>query len=136
MQKQHMEKRMFFAAAFLILLVMEVLIAMYVHDSFVRPYIGDVLVVIVLYCFVRIWLPKGIKLLPLWIFMFAAAVEISQLFHLVDLLGLGKIRFFRVLIGSVFDGKDILCYAVGCAVLAAGELACRKRTLKKSNRQK
>ena len=30
---------------FLLLLIIEVLIALYVHDDFIRPYIGDVLVI-------------------------------------------------------------------------------------------
>ena len=42
-------KRIGYAIATVILLLTEVLIALYVHDAFVRPYIGDVLVVIVIY---------------------------------------------------------------------------------------
>ena len=37
-------KRIGYAIATVILLLTEVLIALYVHDAFVRPYIGDVLV--------------------------------------------------------------------------------------------
>ena len=36
--------------------VIEVLIALYVHDNFIRPYVGDVLVVILMYCFVKSFL--------------------------------------------------------------------------------
>ena len=42
-------KRIGYAIATVILLLIEVLIAVYVHDAFVRPYIGDVLVVVVIY---------------------------------------------------------------------------------------
>ena len=35
-------KRIGYAIATVILLLIEVLIALYVHDAFVRPYIGDV----------------------------------------------------------------------------------------------
>lgn len=115
------KKRLFYAIAFFVLLVVEVLIALFVHDSFIRPYIGDVLVVIVLYCFIRIIVPERVRLLPLWIFIFAAGVEVLQLLGLVDRLGLGDNKFFRVLIGSVFDIKDIACYAVGCAILGVYE---------------
>ena len=41
-------KRIGYAIATVILLLIEVLIAIYVHDAFVRPYIGDVLVVVVI----------------------------------------------------------------------------------------
>ena len=53
-----LKKRFFNFILFMIFLVIEVLIALYVHDDFVRPYLGDVLVVVVLYFFVRIWIPE------------------------------------------------------------------------------
>lgn len=106
---------------FLLLLAVEVLIALYVHDDFIRPYIGDVLVVVVIYCFIRIWMPEKCRLLPLYVFFFAAGVEGLQYFNLISALGLEENVFLRVLIGSVFDWKDILCYAAGCAVLEGYE---------------
>ncbi len=109
--------RRFYLAAMVVLTAVEVFIALYVHDRFIRPYVGDVLVVIVLYCFVRIWLPVGWKKLPLYIFLFAAGVEILQYFRLVELLGVEGNTFLRILLGSVFDVKDILCYGVGCGLL-------------------
>ena len=117
-----MRKRIGYGIVTMLLLVIEVLIALFVHDSFIRPYVGDVLVVIVIYFFIRIFIPQHCKLLPLWIFLFAAGVEVLQLFHIVDLLGLGGNPFLRILIGAVFDMKDIVCYAVGCLLLAAYEV--------------
>ncbi len=114
-----MNKRIVYIALTLILLAVEVLIALFVHDSFVRPYIGDVLVVIVLYTFVRIIMPEGVKLLPVYIFIFSVVVEVLQFFDVVRLLGLSDSRFFSVLIGGTFDLKDIVCYGVGCVILMA-----------------
>ena len=73
-------KRLCYVITTLVLLVIEVLIALFVHDNFVRPYIGDVLVVIAIYAFVRIFIPEKCRLLPLWIFVFAVFVEVLQLF--------------------------------------------------------
>lgn len=115
-------KRLGYAAATLILLLIEVLIALYVHDAFVRPYIGDVLVVVVIYTFVRIFIPENCRLLPLCVFIFAALVECLQYFRIVELLGWQESRFLRVLVGSVFDWRDILCYAAGCILLGAYEV--------------
>lgn len=103
--------------AFIIFFITEVLIAVYVHDDFIRPYVGDILVVILLYCFVKIFAPYKAKLMPLYIFIFSAFVEILQYFKLVEMLGLQDNRFARIVIGSVFDWKDILCYGVGCILL-------------------
>ena len=65
------KKRMLNFIMFIALIIIETLIALYVHDKVVRPYIGDVLVVIVLYYFVRIFVPEKGKLLPLYIFIFS-----------------------------------------------------------------
>ncbi|MDE5862850.1 MAG: DUF2809 domain-containing protein [Lachnospiraceae bacterium] len=126
LQNQKKKGRIKYSVTFLMLLMTEVLIALYVHDNFIRPYIGDVLVVIVVYCFVRIWIPDKCRLLPLYVFLFAAGVEMLQYFDLVRVLGLEENVFLRVLIGSVFDWKDILCYAVGCVVLAGYEVLGRR----------
>ena len=113
-------KRIGYAIATVILLLTEVLIALYVHDAFVRPYIGDVLVVIVIYTFIRIFVPERCKLLPLYVFIFAALVEFSQMFHIVEVLGWQDNRFL-----SVLDWKDILCYVAGCILLGVYEVLVR-----------
>lgn len=104
----------------IVLLIIEILIALFVHDSFVRPYVGDVLVVAVIYTFIRIFIPEKIKLLPLYIFLFGTFVELMQYIDVVELLGLQDNRFFNVLIGTTFDIKDIVCYGVGCLLIAIG----------------
>lgn len=115
---------------FIFFLAIEVLIALYVHDTFVRPYLGDVLVVVVLYFFVRIWLPESPAQsgwLPGIIFLFAAAVETLQYFHLVEILGVENNPFLRTVLGATFDIKDIVCYGAGCVLLWICERAFCKR---------
>lgn len=107
-----------FGAAFICMLLIEAGIALWVHDQFVRPYLGDMLVVVVVYLFVRIFFPKGVPHLPFYVFLFAAAVEVTQYFNLVGLLGLQNSRAARIILGSVFDWKDIACYGAGCLLLA------------------
>lgn len=107
--------------AFIVLLITEVVIALFMHDTFIRPYVGDILVVIVMYCFIRIFIPHKYKLLPLYVFLFAIGVEVLQYLELVNKLGFENNTFLRILIGSVFDWKDIFCYGVGCIVLGIYE---------------
>jgi len=118
-----MKKRILYAVATLFLLLIEVIIALYVHDDFIRPYVGDVLVVIVIYTFIRIIVPEKCKLIPLFLFIFAAGVELLQLANIVEILGVADNEFLKILIGSVFDIKDIVCYAVGCVILCMYEWA-------------
>ncbi len=103
---------------FLFLLSMECLIALFVHDRFIRPYVGDVLVVGVVYFFIKTLVPRPLPLLPLYVLIFAFFVELLQLFDLINLLGIEN-QAFRIILGSVFDWKDVACYAVGCILLAA-----------------
>lgn len=116
-----MKKRLIYFLAFILLMTVEIFIALFVHDRFFRPYIGDMLVVIVLYFFVRIFLPEGCKWLPVIIFLFATGVEILQYFRLVERLGLSDNRLLRTILGSVYDFRDILCYGAGCILLMIGQ---------------
>ncbi len=115
------KKRVMYIIAFVILFLIEVVIAVYVHDRFIRPYVGDVLVVVVLYCLVRSLFPEKIRLMPIYIFIFAAFVEFMQYFNIVEMLGLQDNRIARIVIGSTFDWGDILCYFVGCLILGLYE---------------
>ena len=127
---KHKVQRLVYAVLFLILLVIEVLIALYVHDNIVRPYVGDILVTVLICAFLRIFFPANLKLLPVGVFFFALAVEIGQFFDIVTFLGLSNIAFFRVLIGSTFSVIDIICYAIGCAIFLPADIFI-KRTINK-----
>ncbi|MBO4449369.1 MAG: DUF2809 domain-containing protein [Clostridiales bacterium] len=126
-----MRKRLFYLTATLVLLAVEIFIGLFVHDGFVRPFIGDVLVVILIYTFIRIFIPEKVRLLPLYVFIFSVAVEILQYFRIVEVLGLQDNRFFSTVIGTSFDIRDILCYFVGCALCGIWEyLTYRKNKAK------
>lgn len=126
------------------LLLIEIGIALFVHDRFVRPYGGDILVTVLLCCIWRGFIPLSSRkasrredvqdsvpeemppsafqcLMPLWVFLFACFVEILQAVDIVNLLGLGGNTFFRIIIGTSFSFVDILCYAVGCICYAIAE---------------
>lgn len=117
--------RLKYLAAFLVLFAGEIIIALYVHDSFVRPYMGDMLVVAVICAFLRIFVPQKIKYLPIFIAAFAVLVEVLQYFDFVSLLGLADSRFFSILLGRTFDIKDIFCYIIGGLLFFAAEKTIR-----------
>lgn len=124
--KRMTKMRIFYALASLIIFGIEILIALYVDDKFIRPFGGDILVVILIACIVRIIKPVGIPLLSLWVFIFSVAVETAQYFDVVNLLGLGHIPFFVVIIGTSFSFIDILCYAAGCAIFFISDILVTK----------
>lgn len=114
-----MKKRLPYIISFISLLAVEVLIALFVDDSFIRPYLGDVIVVWVVYSFVQIILGGRFSscIVSVGVFLFAVLVELMQAVNIVDLLHLQGSPFFRTLIGTHFDFRDILCYAAGTAVM-------------------
>ena len=92
------------------------------HDNFVRPYIGDVLVTILLCCLCRTAVPKGITLLPIYVFIFATLVEVAQYFDIVKILGVEGNPLLSTIIGTSFSFIDILCYGVGCLIFWIAEI--------------
>ncbi len=121
---------------FLVILITEICIALFIHDDFIRPYVGDVLVTMLICSFLRIFIPEGVRLLPAYVFIFAAIVEITQYFDIVKILGLQDNRVLSTLIGRTFSLLDLLCYAVGCILFFCTSVLvqsiCRKRNGKKS----
>ena len=116
------KKRIGYLMATVLIFIIELLIALFVRDRFIRPYVGDMLVVVLIYTCVRVIFPERPRLLPLYVFLFAALVEGLQGIRIVELLGLQDNRFFSVLIGTTFDVKDIVCYGVGCVLCGVWEV--------------
>jgi len=125
------KKRFLYLIGFLVVLIIEVLIALFVRDRFIRPYGGDVLVTVLLCLLARAVLLRKIKCIPLWVFLFSVAVEVGQYFDLVTLLGLENSRFFTVLLGTTFSWADLVCYGAGCMLFAAAEWAVERGFRKK-----
>lgn len=109
------KKRLLYAAAFALLFGTETVIALFVHDSFVRPYLGDVLAVVTVYCGARIIFVNRPRFLSVWVTVLAFVAELLQLTDLSERVG----GVFAVILGSTFDFADLLCYAVGGVITAA-----------------
>ncbi len=117
MKSATLKKRLFFLALFVFLFITEVLIALYVHDDFVRPYVGDMIVTVVVWSFARIIFPDRFRLISLYVMIFAILVEVGQYFNYVDILGITN-PILVTMMGTSFAWADIACYAVGCAITA------------------
>ncbi len=118
--------RLIYTIIFVLLFATEVAIAVFVHDSFVRPFVGDVLVVMLVCAFLRIFIPEKIKLMPVFATVFAVTVEVLQYFDFVKLLGLENNSVLSTALGRTFDIKDIICYIIGGAIFYAAETVLRR----------
>ena len=106
---------------FSFLFTVEVLIALYVHDSIIRPYIGDLLVVILIYCFIKSFLKVKVLHAALFTLLFSFGVELLQYFTIVEKLGLEKSKAACTVIGTSFEWIDLLAYTAGIIIVLAVE---------------
>ncbi len=99
----------------------EVLIAVFVRDNFVRPYFGDYLVVILIYCFLQSFIKASVWQIALFTLAFSYAIEILQYFNLVALLGLQDSKIANIVIGNSFAWADLVAYTLGVATVIGVE---------------
>lgn len=110
-----------------ILFGIEVVIALFFKDSFIRPLVGDYLVAILLYCLARTLVSSwNTNQAAIAVLLFAYLVEFLQWLNLLKLLGLKRNLFTDLLLGSTFDWGDILAYTLGIiTVLILEKIAAR-----------
>lgn len=118
-----------YAFAAIIVFCIEVFIALYVRDDFVRPHLGDALVIVLIYLAIRAVTPVRVVPAVALTLGIAVVVEFSQLFQLVRRLGLEDNSFARVVLGTGFDPKDFIAYASGGMAVLAVEALRRQRLL-------
>lgn len=104
---------------FIGIFIVEVIIALYVKDKFIRPYLGDVLVVGLIYAFIRTFIKGDAVKIAFGVFLFACFVEMLQYFRIVEVLGLEGNKLARIVIGTTFTWEDILCYFIGFIAIVA-----------------
>ncbi len=116
-----MKKRLPYIIILILLIAVEVIIALTQHGNWLRYYGGDVIVVWAVYCLVQAIIGgKNPYITHIGVMLFAFLVEFLQYIHIVDIIGLGDIEFFRTLIGTSFAAEDLFCYALGTVIGIAG----------------
>lgn len=112
------------------LFLLETAIALFVHDNFIRPYFGDFLVVMLLYCFLKSFLNVSVWAAAGLVLLFSFAIETAQYFNMVEKLGLQHYKIAKVVLGNSFAWMDLLAYVLG--ILAV--ISIEKFTLKRENK--
>lgn len=124
-----MTGRWAYGIAAAILLAAEVVIATCVHDDFVRPHVGDCLAVLLVYCSLRAVMPLTISASIIAALLLAFAIEFGQLFGMLAMLGLENSTFARTVLGTGFDQRDFVAYAVGGGIAWVGEHGLRRKDI-------
>lgn len=121
-----MRKRLIYSGLFAAFLAVEIYIGACVRDALVRPYVGDALVIVLLCCLARVFFPERPRLLGVYMIGAGVLAEVLQGIGLDRLLG-AEGTWLGTALGSTFDWRDLLCYAVGGVLFTAGELLLRRK---------
>ena len=105
------QKRYFFLS--ILIFLIEVIIALYIKDAIIRPYGGDYLVVILIYCFVKSFLHIDSLKAAIGVLIFSYLVEFSQYLNLIEIIGLQDNRTANIIIGNSFSWIDMIVYTLG-----------------------
>jgi hypothetical protein len=122
----HRKPRKIYVTAAVLLFILEVVIERYVHDAFVRPYLGDFLVVILIYALLMSINYLKVVTAAVCTLLFAYAIETAQYVHLITVLGLEENKTARIILGTSFSWWDMLLYTLGILFVLVFEKCCWK----------
>lgn len=108
---------------------MEVFIAVYIHDEIIRPFIGDLLVVILIYCSIKAFLNTKLYHTAIFVLLFSYGIETLQYFNIVKVIGLADSKLANIIIGNYFAWMDILMYTLGIMIVIVIEKIRMKKNL-------
>lgn len=101
----------------LVILGTEILIALFVRDHFIRPYFGDTLALILVYCTIKIVVPaKKLEITGVAL-LFAFSIEILQATHFLAFIGLDQNRIAQIILGNSFSWGDMIAYLCGAILI-------------------
>lgn len=102
---------------FVILFIIEVLIATFFKDGFIRYTFGDFLVVILLYCFIKSFINLKPLTTGIIVLITAFLIEFLQLFQLLKFLNLQDNYTAKLILGSTFQIGDLVAYTLGILII-------------------
>ena len=122
------------ALIILSLLFVLVFIALFVRDTFIRPILRDVLVVVWLYYLLASFLPLRTRTLILMTLSIAFSVEFAQYIRVPKLLGIESGSVIGTILGATFDWLDLIAYITGAVLCVVIEWVLNRRVTAKTCR--
>ena len=97
---------------FISIFILEVIIALFSKDNFIRPYFGDFLVIFLVYYFLLSFINADKNKIALSVLVFAFTIEIIQYFQVLSYFNLEKNRILRIVAGNTFSFEDLIIYTL------------------------
>lgn len=105
---------------------MEFTIAYFHFNPFIRGFLGDVLVMLLLYSFLKIFIKNNVFNIAISVLGFAFLVELLQFLKLSEILKI-KSKIILTVLGSVFDVWDLVAYFIGFLLILLIEKLLHKK---------
>jgi hypothetical protein len=119
-----------YAILFVVIFMVEILIAKFSIHGFIRSTFGDFLVVILMYCFVKSFANIKPKYVAVGVLICSYAIEFLQLFNLLGYLNLQDNKTANVVLGSTFQISDLISYTLGIITVLIVEYKIRPSDFK------
>lgn len=116
----------------LLILAVEIFIALYVRDSFIRPYFGDFLATIFVYTLIRAFATSNFYKALLVSLLISYGVEFLQAIDILSLVGIRSNTVLATVAGTSFDWGDMLAYTLGGIAIVFFEIKINHLKLRKN----
>jgi Protein of unknown function (DUF2809) len=95
------------------ILIIEITIAVFVNDQFIRPIFGDYLASILVFYLLATFLKTDLNKIAILSLLISYIIEFLQYIHILKILHLDKIKILNILLGNSFSWTDMLAYTFG-----------------------
>lgn len=97
----------------IIILIVEILIAIFAKDQFIRPIFGDYLAVLFLFYLFASFLKFSKNSIALITLLISYIIEGLQYIHILEILNLEQYPLLKIIVGTSFSWNDMLAYTLG-----------------------
>ena len=111
----------------IVLFLVELYIGLYMHDAVIRPYGGDLLIGIFIYCFLKSFIATRVKPTAVLVLLICYTAELMQYLHFLNHVGWQNSHWARMIFGTGFSWIDMLCYTLGMLIVLQLEMIIRSK---------
>ncbi len=112
--------------ASIILFIVEVLIAIFLKDGFIRHTFGDYLAVILLYCMFKSCITTKPFYIAIVVLIISYGIEFLQLTNFLEMINLDNNKLAKIILGSTFSFSDLIAYTLGFISILIFEFQTQK----------
>lgn len=112
--------------ASIILFIVEVFIAIFLKDGFIRHTFGDYLAVILLYCMFKSCVTTKPFYIAIVVLIISYGIEFLQLTNFLEMINLDNNKLAKIILGSTFSFSDLIAYTLGFISILIFEFQTQK----------